>query len=165
MKTPAATHPDSVLEAAQDSTIPDEAVASVPDHERARAEAEALWAALAGARSTGVPRVIASAEDAVYRFYLPLAHALAAGAAPRQRTPSGMDPMGGVHAAELGLASAVLSWHGAEPGFLRCASVAITERLHRSSAVALPVRGRQRRRITIGAAGCPESDDIVRRIH
>ena len=82
-----------------DSTVVDSSagdnLAGEPDHELARSEAEALWAALARARSIGEPRVIASAEDAVFRFYLPLAHALAAGAATRRRT----DPTGSVHAA------------------------------------------------------------------
>ncbi len=128
MKTRVPTHHHPVLQAVPDCGPVASAAAGEPDHELARSEAEALWAALGRARSTGVPRVVASAEDAVFRFYLPLSHALAAGAAPR----GSRDPADSVHAAELGLASAVLSWRGSEPGFLRFASGAITDRLHRA---------------------------------
>jgi hypothetical protein len=131
MNMTAPTQPHPVLRAVPDCGPPASSAAGEPDHELARSQAEALWAALGRARSTGVPRVVASAEDAVFRFYLPLCHALAAGAAPT----GSLDQAGSVHAAELGLASAVLSWHGSEPGFLRFASVAITDRLHRSPGV------------------------------
>lgn len=174
MKTSAPTHPvlqdmlqdgtvvDSTVvdRTAVDSTVVDRTVVE-PDHDSARSEAEALWAALGRARSTGVPRAVAAAEDAVFRFYLPLSHALAAGAARSWSS----DPAGSVHAAELGLASAVLSWRGSESGFLRFASGAITDRLHRSAGVVLPVRGRPRRRRPVGAAGRRNTDDVVRRIH
>ncbi|MGS0685617.1 hypothetical protein ACVBEQ_10795 [Nakamurella sp. GG22] len=128
MNTRAPTHHHPVLQAVPDCSLAADIAAGEPDHELARSEAEALWAALGRARSTGVPSVVAAAEDAVFRFYLPLSHALAAGAAPR----GSRVPAGSVHAAELGLASAVLSWHGSEPGFLRFASGSITDRLHRA---------------------------------
>ena len=70
-------------------------------------EAKSLWEALIRARSTSP--VISAAEDAVFRFYLPLARATA-------RTYAGwvVDPDLAEQAAELGLANAVLAWRRAD---------------------------------------------------
>ena len=69
--------------------------------------AKTLWEALIQARSQSP--VISAAEDAVFRFYLPLARATA-------RTFAGwaVDPDLAEHAAELGLANAVLAWRRAD---------------------------------------------------
>ena len=69
--------------------------------------AKTLWEALIQARSQSP--VISAAEDAVFRFYLPLARATA-------RTYAGwaVDPDLAEHAAELGLANAVLAWRRAD---------------------------------------------------
>ena len=72
-----------------------------------------------------VPRVLAAAEDAVFRFYLPLARSLAAGAASPAPDREGLE-----QAAELGLAQAVLGWRGSDPaGFERYAGYVVTARL------------------------------------
>jgi hypothetical protein len=69
--------------------------------------AKTLWDALIQARSQSP--VISAAEDAVFRFYLPLARATA-------RTYAGwaVDPDPAEQAAELGLANAVLAWRRAD---------------------------------------------------
>jgi len=69
--------------------------------------ARTLWEALIRARSQSP--VISAAEDAVFRFYLPLARATA-------RTYAGwaVDPDLAEQAAELGLANAVLAWRRAD---------------------------------------------------
>ena len=69
--------------------------------------AKTLWEALIQARSQSP--VTSAAEDAVFRFYLPLARATA-------RTFAGwaVDPDLAEHAAELGLANAVLAWRRAD---------------------------------------------------
>jgi hypothetical protein len=69
--------------------------------------AKTLWEALIQARSQSP--VISAAEDAVFRFYLPLARATA-------RTYAGwaVDPDLAEQAAELGLANAVLGWRRAD---------------------------------------------------
>ena len=69
--------------------------------------AKTLWDALIQARSQSP--VISAAEDAVFRFYLPLARATA-------RTYAGwaVDPDLAEQAAELGLANAVLAWRRAD---------------------------------------------------
>lgn len=89
--------------------------------EGARAEAQRLWAALTTARAAGVPGATAAAEDNLFRFYLPVAHALGGavvGRAVQAETAR--------HAAEVGLAQAVLSWPGSDVGFLKFASKSIT---------------------------------------
>ena len=69
--------------------------------------AKTLWDALIQARTQSP--VISAAEDAVFRFYLPLARATA-------RTYAGwaVDPDLAEQAAELGLANAVLAWRRAD---------------------------------------------------
>jgi len=69
--------------------------------------AKTLWDALIQARSQSP--VISAAEDAVFRFYLPLARATA-------RTYAGwvVEPDLAEQAAELGLANAVLAWRRAD---------------------------------------------------
>ena len=89
--------------------------------ECARAEAQRLWAALAQARAVGAPGATAAAEDNLFRFYLPVARALgdaAAGAAVQSEAAR--------HAAEVGLAQAVLGWPASDNGFLEFASRSIT---------------------------------------
>lgn len=65
--------------------------------------ARILWESLTQARSDAP--AIGTAEDAVFRFYLPLARALA-----RNELALAVDPKLAEEAAELGLAKAVLSW-------------------------------------------------------
>ena len=67
-------------------------------------DAGQLWAALARSREHCDPRVLAAAEDEVFRHYVPLALAVA-----RERAPGGA-PVDAERAAELGLAEAVLRW-------------------------------------------------------
>src|SRR5664279_5747516 len=67
------------------------------------ATAQSLWDRLIRARVDSP--TISAAEDAVFRFYLPLAKALARGAGGWA-----MDPELSEQAAELGLAKAVLAW-------------------------------------------------------
>ena len=78
-----------------------------PDPESApnidRSEGEQRWSVLSRARADGSPGLIAAAEDAVFRCFLPLASAMAAGA----DDPATGEPE---RAAELGLAQAVLAW-------------------------------------------------------
>jgi hypothetical protein len=90
--------------------------------------ADRLWAALAHARTGDLPRTRAHTEDAVFRFYLPLARTLAQ-ASPRYRH----DPHGAEQAAEVGLAQAVLAWrHPHSEGFDRAARTAINQYLQRT---------------------------------
>ena len=89
--------------------------------------AQRLWVALGRARADYVPQVLAAAEEAVFRFYLPLARSLAAAAGD---TSPVVDREGFVQAAELGLAQAVLGWRAPDPeGFEGYARMAITARL------------------------------------
>jgi len=69
--------------------------------------ARTLWEALIRARSQSP--VISAAEDAVFRFYLPLARATA-----RTYVGWAVDPDLAEQAAELGLANAVLAWRRAD---------------------------------------------------
>ena len=95
------------------------------DFESDPAEAQSLWNALARARADYAPRVLAAAEDAVFRWYLPLARTLASGAAG-----TAADPIAVEQAAELGLAQAVLGWPRADcGGFERFARTMIAERV------------------------------------
>jgi len=90
-----------------------------------------LWDALARARADYAPRVLAEAEDAVFRWYLPVARSLATGPAV-----TAVDPVAVEQAAELGLAQAVLGWRGPDcEGFERFARGVIVERLQRFPAV------------------------------
>jgi hypothetical protein len=94
------------------------------------AETQSLWTALARARADYAPRVLAEAEDAVFRWYLPLARELSAGPCHAAK-----DPIAVEQAAELGLAQAVLGWR--QPNcreFERFARGLITERIQRCTA-------------------------------
>lgn len=87
--------------------------------------AQQLLDALSCARATDAPRALAAAEDAVFRFYLPLARSMAEAEAVRLGDRVGVD-----QAAELGLAQAVLGWRGSHAsGFERFARTVMTARL------------------------------------
>ena len=87
--------------------------------------ADRLWIALTLARAGGTPSTRANTEDAVFRFYLPMARALARSSAKYQDDPEGIE-----QAAELGLAQAVLAWrYPSGQGFDRAATAAITNYL------------------------------------
>jgi len=90
-----------------------------------------LWAALTRARADCDPRVLAAAEAAVFRYYLPLARTLARG--PGTRAPA--DLTEAERAAETGLAQAVLRWPGPDGrGFEASACAAIGSQLRRLAA-------------------------------
>jgi len=88
--------------------------------------ARQLWDALILARG-GSP-VISAAEDAVFRFYLPLAHTLV-----QRRAALRPDQLAVVEqAAELGLAKAVLAWRGPDSdGFFLFVRAAIESHIRR----------------------------------
>lgn len=88
-------------------------------------EAQRLWQVLVRARAEYAPRVLAEAEDAVFRYYLPLARSLAA-----DRAAGAPGPVAVVQAAELGLSQAVLSWPKTDKaGFERFAVATVAARL------------------------------------
>ena len=90
-------------------------------------ESVGLWDALARARAVDDPGALAAAEDGVFRFYLPLAHAIARG-----WVSSAVLAIGVVRAAEVGLAEAVLAcWQPGSRGFEAFARVVITAELRR----------------------------------
>ena len=92
--------------------------------------ADRLWAALINARAGDLSRTRVHTEDAVFRFYLPMAHALARSSA---RYPH--DPEGAEQAAELGLAQVVLAWRRPTgQGFDRAARAAILHQLQQGRA-------------------------------
>ena len=83
--------------------------------------ADRLWIALTLARAGDTSNTLARTEDAVFRFYLPLA---------RTSARHLDDPEGAEQAAELGLAQAVLAWrHPSGQGFDRAATTAIVNHL------------------------------------
>ena len=87
--------------------------------------AQRLWDALVEARGGRTPRTLAHVEDAVFRFYLPLAHSLA-----RHPSCGALDPDRALQAAELGLAQAILGWRRTESAlFPAFALAAIQSRL------------------------------------
>jgi hypothetical protein len=89
------------------------------------ANADRLWAALNHARAGNTPSTRVHTEDAVFRFYLPMARNLA-----RCSTRYPHDPEEAEQAAELGLAQAVLAWlHPTGRGFDRAATAAIIRHL------------------------------------
>ena len=89
------------------------------------AHADRLWAALVNVRTGDRPSSRARTEDAVFRFYLPMARTLARSS---DRYPP--DPEGAEQAAELGLAQAVLAWRRPTgEGFDRAARAAILHHL------------------------------------
>jgi hypothetical protein len=93
--------------------------------------AQELWDALTRARAEYAPLVLAAAEEAVFRFYLPLAKTLASTVAPR-----GVDRVEAEQAADVALAQAVLGWQdGAREGFDAFARAAIESQLRFLAAV------------------------------
>ena len=87
--------------------------------------AQELWDALTRARAEYAPLVLAAAEEAVFRFYLPLAQTLASAVAPRR-----LDRVEAEQAAEVALAQAVLAWQEeAREGFDVFARAAIDTQL------------------------------------
>jgi len=95
------------------------------DDQGGAAHADRLWIALTLARAGDTPNTLARTEDAVFRFYLPLARTLARTSARHLD-----DPEGAEQAAELGLAQAVLAWrHPSGQGFDRAATTAIVNHL------------------------------------
>ena len=108
------------------------------DHARADSQAERLWDALARARAHYDPRLLATAEDEVFGFYLPLARTMAGG-----RVAGAGRDADTKRAAEFGLAEAVLRWRRSDGrGFEAHARVVIAAQLRRASTVA----GTRRRR-------------------
>jgi len=91
--------------------------------------ADRLWIALTLARAGDTPTIRAYTEDAVFRFYLPMARALARSSAQYPDDPEGAD-----QAAELGLAQAVLAWrYPSGQGFDRAAAAAINNHLRQAT--------------------------------
>ena len=91
--------------------------------------AQKLWDALREAGADRMPRSVAHVEDALFRFYLPLARTMA-----RVHTPGGddHDQEDTAQAAEVGLAQAILAWrHSDSSGFEAFARHAITTQLRR----------------------------------
>ena len=87
------------------------------------------WSALAAASTRDAPRTLAAAQDAVFRRYLPVAHALADSVGSSGRP---VDPVDAVQAAEIGLAQAVLGWRRPDSaGFEFFAQITIAARLDR----------------------------------
>ena len=89
-------------------------------------ESVGLWDALARARADDDPGALAAAEDGVFRFYLPLAHAIA-----RAWVSSAVLAIDVVRAAEVGLAEAVLAWQPGGRGFEAFARAVVTAELRR----------------------------------
>ena len=87
---------------------------------------ERLWNALFAARADGRPRQVADLQDAVFRFYLPMARGLAHAVVGESAT----DRVPAEQAAELGLARAILEWPlRTSGGFRRSARSAIMRQL------------------------------------
>lgn len=94
------------------------------------AQAGKLWDALFTARTGQSARNLADLEDAVFRFYLPMARTLA------HEFVNGREGSAAAEqAAELGLAQAVLAWRHRDGGeFRRFAASSIQRQLHSLSA-------------------------------
>ena len=91
--------------------------------------ADRLWIALTLARAGDTSSTRAHTEDEVFRFYLPMARALARSSAQYPDDPEGADL-----AAELGLAAAVLAWrYPSAQGFDRAAAAAIKNHLRQAA--------------------------------
>lgn len=99
-------------------TVLNPAVARPEADKTAAGQARQLLVALDAARAGCSPCGLSRAEDAVFRHYLPMARSLAVDGAARSGSPEVA-----IEAAELGLARAVLDWHGSDPlafeGFAR----------------------------------------------
>ena len=102
-----------------------------------------VWCVLARAGTDDVPRTLATAQDAVFRRYLPMARTLANGAGDGSRP---VDPADAERAAELGLAQAVLGWRRPDSSgfeaFARAAIAAQLRRLSTADPADLPPGGR-----------------------
>jgi hypothetical protein len=110
------------------------AAPAVADDPGRAARADQLWIALTLARAGDTPSALAHTEDAVFRFYLPLARSLA-----RTSSRCRDDPEGAERAAELGLAQAVLAWrHPSGQGFDRAATAAIIHHLQQGRTQTAP---------------------------
>ncbi|HEY5115580.1 MAG TPA: hypothetical protein VIJ00_08665 [Nakamurella sp.] len=112
--------------------------------------AQRLWDALILARADQV--AAHAAQDAVFRFYLPMAHAMAhhPAHAERDRTLTGQ-------AAELGLAKAVLAWRDPDSqAFTVFAHAAIQSQIRQ-----IPTAGGRRSSRAPAAAG-PNTDPFTR---
>ena len=93
-----------------------------------------VWALLARARTDGSPRAAAAAQDMVFRRFLPMARAVAAGVVP---AGGPVDPGVAEGAAESGLARAAARWWSTDgAGFDVFASITIAVELDRLSAAA-----------------------------
>lgn len=87
--------------------------------------AEQMWQALRSARSAQRTNAVAELEDAIFRLYLPMARTLAGTA-----IGGSVDHRIADHAAELGLAQAVLAWQQpTSGGFRRFARATIMRQL------------------------------------
>jgi hypothetical protein len=87
---------------------------------------ERLWNTLHTARTEGSPRQVADLQDALFRFYLPMARGLAHAVVGE----SGTDRVAAEQAAELGLAQAILEWpQRTSGGFRRSARSAVMRQL------------------------------------
>ena len=100
---PAAAMENDQMPAPRDSEITRQ-VPTAGDRTDLDPESVRLWDALAGARADDDPGALAAADDGVFRFYLPLAHAIARG-----WVSSAVVSIDVVRAAEVGLAEAVLA--------------------------------------------------------
>ena len=86
-----------------------------------------MWDALARTRAADDPGALAAAEDGVFRFYLPLAHAIA-----RDWVSGTVVAVDVVRSAELGLAEAVLAYQQpGSRGFEAFARAVVTAELRR----------------------------------
>jgi hypothetical protein len=109
-------------------------VAVTPNRRRRRgdraddaAATQDVWRVLVRARTDGASGASAAARDAVFRWYLPMARALANDPGPESRP---VDPATAEQAAELGLAQAVLGWRRPDShGFEAFALAAVAARL------------------------------------
>jgi hypothetical protein len=109
--------------------------------------ADELWEALDRARTGSQPRTLAQVEDALFRYYLPMARSIAARHAPDHPDPDGIG-----QAAEVGLAQAILGWrHRGPAGFDRFAGSTITAQLRRHDTL-----HREQRRPRPGTGPPPE---------
>ncbi len=105
--------------------------------------ARTLWESLTRARSdlSVISPVISTAEDAVFRFYLPLAKALA-----HKELTLAVDPELAEEAAELGLAKAVLSWRRPDTvAFTAFARLAIQAQIWQIQSAQIPFARRDHR--------------------
>ena len=123
--SPAAALENDQMHSPRDSEITGQ-VPTAGDRTDVDPESVGLWDALARARAVDDPGALAAAEDGVFRFYLPLAHAIA-----RAWVSSAVLAIDVVRAAEVGLAEAVLAWQPGGRGFEAFARAVVTAELRR----------------------------------